>query len=117
MASRAIVLQQKTQRLVQFEITEPTREAVGAWIGHARLTSESSLFPSRLHARHICLLGSTRGSWIPGSGSWDWTRRATGRTPQANEGDLDLPPDQEPAGRPAAAGTHEAGEYGSLPRH
>jgi hypothetical protein len=31
MASRAIVLQQKTQRPVQFEITEPTREAVGAW--------------------------------------------------------------------------------------
>jgi hypothetical protein len=31
-ASRAIVLQQKTQRSVQFEITEPTREAVGAWI-------------------------------------------------------------------------------------
>jgi hypothetical protein len=31
-ASRAIVLQQKTQRPVQFEITAPTREAVGAWI-------------------------------------------------------------------------------------
>jgi len=50
MSSRAIVLQQKTQRPVQFEITEPTREAVGAWIGHAGLTSENSLFPSRLHS-------------------------------------------------------------------
>jgi len=49
MASRATVLQQKTQRPVQFEITEPTREAVGVWIGHAGVTSESSLFPSRLH--------------------------------------------------------------------
>jgi integrase len=49
-ASRTIVLQQKTQRPVQFEITEPTREAVGAWIGHAGLTSEDSLFPSRLHS-------------------------------------------------------------------
>src|ERR1017187_6417102 len=47
-ASRAIVLQQKTQRPVQFEITEPTQEAVGAWIGHARLTSDDSLFPSRV---------------------------------------------------------------------
>jgi len=37
-AARTIVMQQKTQRPVQFEITEPTREAVGAWIGHARLT-------------------------------------------------------------------------------
>jgi site-specific recombinase XerC len=46
-AARTIVMQQKTQRPVQFEITEPTREAVGAWICHAGLTSESSLFPSR----------------------------------------------------------------------
>jgi integrase len=47
-ASRTIVMQQKTQRPVQFEITEPTREAVGAWIGHAGLSSEDSLFPSRV---------------------------------------------------------------------
>ena len=43
-ASRTIVMQQKTQRPVQFEITEPTREAVGAWISHAALSPESSLF-------------------------------------------------------------------------
>ena len=48
MASRAIVLQQKTQRPVQFEITEATREAVSAWISHAGLTAEQSLFPSRI---------------------------------------------------------------------
>ena len=42
------MLQQKTQRPVQFEITEPTRDAVGTWIGHAGLTSEDSLFPSRV---------------------------------------------------------------------
>jgi integrase len=47
-ASRAIVLQQKTQRPVQFEITEPTRDAVGTWIRHAGLTSEDPLFPSRI---------------------------------------------------------------------
>ena len=51
-ASRTIVLQQKTQRPVQFEITEPTREAVGAWIGHAGLTSEEPVPkpPSQLNA-------------------------------------------------------------------
>jgi hypothetical protein len=43
------VLQQKTQRPVQLEITEPTRDSIGAWIGHAGLSSESCLFPSRLH--------------------------------------------------------------------
>jgi hypothetical protein len=46
---RAIVLQQKTQRQVQFEVTEPKRESVGARIGQAGLTSESSLFPIRLN--------------------------------------------------------------------
>ena len=48
-ASRAIVMQQKTQRPVQFEITQPTREAVQKWIGQAGLRSEDFLFPSRIH--------------------------------------------------------------------
>ena len=48
--ARAIILQQKTQRPVQFEITSSTRDAVGAWIKQAQLRSESYLFPSRLHA-------------------------------------------------------------------
>jgi len=66
-ASRATVLRQKTQRPVQFEITEPTREAVGAWIGHAGLTTEDSLFPSRLHgSRHLSTRQYARivDSWV-----------------------------------------------------
>ena len=47
-ASRAIVMQQKTQRPVQFEITDPTRVAVEKWIRSAGLKSEDFLFPSRL---------------------------------------------------------------------
>jgi len=46
--SRAIVMQQKTKRPVQFEITEQTRDAVAAWIAKANLNSEQYLFPSRL---------------------------------------------------------------------
>ena len=46
-AARAIVLQQKTRRPVQFEITPSTREAIEAWIKHAGLKSENFLFPSR----------------------------------------------------------------------
>ena len=46
--SRAIVMQQKTQRPVQFELTEQTREAVTAWIAKANLNSEQYLFQSRL---------------------------------------------------------------------
>lgn len=48
-ATRAIVMQHKTQRPVQFEITAATREALWAWIKHAALKPDSFLFPSRLH--------------------------------------------------------------------
>ena len=47
--SRAAVMQHKTQRPVQLEITPPTREAVGTWIRHAGLRAEGYLFPSRVH--------------------------------------------------------------------
>lgn len=45
--SRAQVLQQKTQRPVQFEITEQTRNALEAWVTKAKLCSLDFLFPSR----------------------------------------------------------------------
>ena len=47
--SRAMVIQRKTQRPVQFELTEPTRTTVAAWIEKAKLRPEDFLFPSRLH--------------------------------------------------------------------
>ena len=47
-AARAMVLQQKTQLPVQFEITEPTRDSVSAWIANAQLKPDQYLFPSRL---------------------------------------------------------------------
>ena len=48
-SARAIVMQQKTALPVQFEITQPTREAVSDWIKEAGLKSEDYLFPSRVH--------------------------------------------------------------------
>ncbi|MGF6508533.1 tyrosine-type recombinase/integrase [Paraburkholderia sp. 32] len=47
---RAQVVQRKTQRPVQFELSEPTRSAVRAWLDKAVLRSEQYLFPSRLSA-------------------------------------------------------------------
>jgi hypothetical protein len=47
-AARAIVMQQKTQRPVQFEITETTRKSILAWIRRVAPKSEDRLFPSRL---------------------------------------------------------------------
>src|SRR5216683_3071512 len=47
-AQRAMVLQRKTQRPVQFELTEQTRDSVGAWVAKAQLQPEQCLFKSRL---------------------------------------------------------------------
>jgi integrase len=49
-ASRAIVMQQKTQRPVQFEITEQTRDTLCSWIRRQGLRQEDFLFSSRLRA-------------------------------------------------------------------
>ena len=48
--ARAIVVQQKTSRPVQFEITESTRTALTDWIKLSGLASDDFLFPSRVHA-------------------------------------------------------------------
>lgn len=49
-ASRAVVMQHKTQRPVQFEITPAARDAVQKWVKLAGLKSDDFLFPSRIHA-------------------------------------------------------------------
>ena len=49
---RAIVMQRKTHRPVQFEITEQTRQSVQGWIAAGELTSNQYLFPSRTKNSH-----------------------------------------------------------------
>jgi integrase len=44
---RGAVIQQKTGRPVPFEITEPTREALGAWLARRGKRADDWLFPSR----------------------------------------------------------------------
>jgi len=46
-STRAIVMQQKTQQSVQFEITAQTRASVEVWNRAARRRSNDFLFPSR----------------------------------------------------------------------
>jgi hypothetical protein len=51
---RATIVQKKTGRPVQYEITEQSRSSVEAWLPMLRTTGSRYLFPSRLHARpHI----------------------------------------------------------------
>ena len=70
-AHRAIVLQKKTQRPVQFEITEQTRDAVATWISSANLKSGQYLFPSRVtQSPHLSTRQYSRivGCWIAAIG-------------------------------------------------
>lgn len=49
-ANRSMVMQRKTHRPVQFEITPDTRQSVKAWIDQAKLSNKDFLFPSRVHS-------------------------------------------------------------------
>lgn len=48
--SRALIVQKKTGRPVQFEITAQTRESIQSWIGKAQLRPPDYLFPSRVNS-------------------------------------------------------------------
>ena len=53
---RATIVQKKTGRPVQFEITEQSRNSVEAWLPSLRAAGSRYLFPSRLHASpHISI--------------------------------------------------------------
>ncbi len=51
-ASRAKILQRKTGRPVQFEITEQTRDALMAWISQSALGPDQPMFPIRQNRLH-----------------------------------------------------------------
>lgn len=50
--ARATVIQQKTGRPVPFEITEPTRDALAAWLQSRGRRADDWLFPSRSRPGH-----------------------------------------------------------------
>ena len=65
--SRAMIMQCKTQRRVQFEITARTRDTVTDWIRVAGLNTRSYLFPSRVHRSfHLSIRQYSRivESWV-----------------------------------------------------
>jgi integrase len=64
---RTIVMQQKTHRPVQFEITDQTRRAIAEWIDHAKLTNDDYLFKSRYkNSPHLSTRQYARivNSWV-----------------------------------------------------
>jgi integrase len=69
--SRAIVVQQKTGRPVQFELLEPTRGSILAWLERRGGALDEFVFPSRLdHSNHISTRQYARlvDEWVTGIG-------------------------------------------------
>ncbi|WP_427914906.1 tyrosine-type recombinase/integrase [Ramlibacter sp. MMS24-I3-19] len=52
-ATRASILQRKTHRPVQFEISDAARDAVAAWLELRRPQPDSFLFPGRQRDHHL----------------------------------------------------------------
>jgi integrase len=70
-AKRTMVMQQKTQQTVQFEMMEQTREAIADWINHANLTKDAYLFASRIKSsQHLSTRQYARivESWVASIG-------------------------------------------------
>lgn len=68
--SRAIVMQQKTGRPVQFELLADTRASLLAWLDRRGGTIEDYVFPSRInHYEHLSTRQYARlvDEWVTGS--------------------------------------------------
>ena len=66
-ASQVTIMQFQTNRPVQFEIADETRESVAAWIAQEKLKPEHHLFPSRMsESPHILTRQYARivASWV-----------------------------------------------------
>jgi len=69
--TRAIVVQQKTGRPVQFELLEPARASIMAWLERRGGTLDEYAFPSRTdHAKHLSTRQYARlvDEWVTGIG-------------------------------------------------
>ena len=78
---RAMVIQRKTQRPVQFEITEQTRQSVAEWVETAHLAYDQCQFPSRVaKSPHLSTRQNARivAGWVS---QLHWIQRPMAHTP------------------------------------
>jgi len=108
-SSRTIIMQQKTHRPVQFEITEQTRDSLKSWIRAGQAQSGSVPVPqppAQIASSFDPAIWPDRRTvgqihWVRPNRLWD-------PHDAADQGDLDLQTDQEPQGCPIAAWPHQA---------
>jgi integrase-like protein len=115
---RATVIQQKTGRPVQFEVTEQTRAAIHDWLANTGPASNQYLFPSRFHGQpHISTRQYARivHRWVERAGL---ASSAYGtHSLRANQGGTDLQEDRQLEGGAATTRAHEARKHRPLSRH
>jgi hypothetical protein len=114
-ASRAIVMQRKTQRPVQFEITDQTRDAVGRgllWLAFVR--TRTCFRAARLIAPSV---DSPVRAYRPAMGRLDRARAVSVRDTlnAPHKGDVNLSSHSQHSRGATAARSHEVGKYGALP--
>ena len=114
---RTTVIQQKTGRPVQFEITEQTRAAIRDWLANTAPGNGQYLFPSRFHEQpHISTRQYARivHRWVECAGldGSAYGTHSMRRTKVAN-----LQEDGQLEGGTVAPRAHEARKHCSLPRH
>lgn len=115
---RATVIQRKTGRPVQFEITEQTRAALREWLDGTALTSNQYLFPSRLQGRpHLSTRQYARivHRWVERAGL-DSSAYGTHSMRRTKVAQIYKKTGNLRAGA-APAGAHEARKHRSLPWH
>ena len=113
---RGTVIQKKTGRPVQFEITEQTRSSIRDWLSEVDLSSGAIFSRAAFERSRTSRPVNTRGSCMPGSRAPGSTARPTAPTRCAGQRwprSIEKPAICE---RSSCAGPYEAGEHRPLPR-
>lgn len=109
-SARAMVLQQKTGRTVQFEITEQPREAISEWMTYAKLFNASYLFPIRLtDSKHLSTRQYARIMDYPNRAGLQCIRDSIDASYKT---DADLQAHEKPSVVSVAFRPYEAGKHG-----
>ena len=115
---RSMVMQKKTQRPVQFEFTEQTRDAFDGLDSSCRSFAGTLSIPQP----HEQIPTYIDEAILADSKRLDQDHRlghiaVRNSLDAANESDADLPSNAKPSGSPAAAWAHKAGKHGAVSRH
>ena len=112
---RVTVVQSKTQRLVQFEVSENTRDSIWKWVCRPEMLGCTFLFLSRFHHPTTHLNPAVCASG-PGLGGRDWPRseRIRHALATAHQGRADLPENRQSARGAAFTRPHQGGQHSSI---